>query len=90
MTFQLAGDSPDVYEKIMVPLWFERRADALIDVLALRPGENVLDVVCGMGVETGSRQDALNIEGRLGPEAVPTEGRFADLRCFRQPIAAKE
>lgn len=52
MTFQLAGDSSDIYEKIMVPLWFGRRADALIDVLALRPGENVLDVVCGMGVET--------------------------------------
>lgn len=70
MTFQLAGDSPDIYEKVMVPLWFERRADALIDVLALRPGGNVLDAACGMGVETGSRQDALNIEGRLGPEAV--------------------
>jgi len=57
MTFQLASNAPDIYEKVMVPLWFGRWADALIDVLALRPGENVLDVACGTGVTTRMAQD---------------------------------
>lgn len=52
MTFQLAGNAPEIYEKVMVPLWFGRWADALIDLLALQPGENVLDVACGTGVTT--------------------------------------
>lgn len=52
MTFQLAGNAPEIYEKVMVPLWFGRWAKALIDVLALRSGENVFDVACGTGVTT--------------------------------------
>ena len=41
----------------MVPLWFGRWADALIDVLALRPDEEVLDVACGTGVTIRITQD---------------------------------
>ena len=52
MTFQLAGEAAEIYETVMVPLWFGRWAEVLIDRLALRPGENVLDVACGTGVTT--------------------------------------
>ncbi len=57
MTFQLSGNAPEIYEKVMVPLWFGRWADALINVLALRPGEHVLDVACGTGVTTRMARD---------------------------------
>jgi ubiquinone/menaquinone biosynthesis C-methylase UbiE len=57
MSFQLSGNAPEIYEKVMVPLWFGRWADALIDVLALRPGEKVLDVACGTGVTTRIARD---------------------------------
>ena len=52
MTFQLAGRAPEIYETVMVPLWFGRWAEALVDTLDLVPGETVLDVACGTGVTT--------------------------------------
>ena len=57
MAFQLAGNAPEIYEKVMVPLWFGRWAKALIETLELRPGENVLDVACGTGVTTRMVRD---------------------------------
>ncbi len=62
MTFQLAGSGPEIYEQVMVPLWFGRWAKALVDVLSLQPSERVLDVACGTGVTT-----RLAIE-RVGPD----------------------
>lgn len=49
----------------MVPLWFGRWADALIDLLALRPGENVLDVACGTGVTTRMARDKVGPHGSV-------------------------
>lgn len=52
MSFQLSGSAPDIYENTMVPLWLGRWADALLKLVSLKPGENVLDVACGTGVTT--------------------------------------
>ncbi|WP_068305256.1 class I SAM-dependent methyltransferase [Pararhodobacter sp. CCB-MM2] len=65
MTFQLAGNGPQVYEKVMVPLWFGRWADALMELLELRPGENVLDVACGTGVTTRMVRDKVGLDGSV-------------------------
>ena len=52
MTFQLAGNGPRIYEEVMVPLWFGRWAETLVDRVDLRPAQRVLDVACGTGVTT--------------------------------------
>jgi len=52
MSFQLIGNAPDIYEKVMVPLWFDHWASSLLGLVSLKPGERVLDVACGTGVTT--------------------------------------
>lgn len=52
MSFQLTGNAPEIYENTMVPLWFGRWADALIEHVSLNAGERVLDVACGTGIST--------------------------------------
>ena len=52
MTFQLGEDGVDIYERVIVPLWFEHWAEALMRLAKLKPGNNVLDVACGTGVVT--------------------------------------
>jgi SAM-dependent methyltransferase len=65
MTFQLAGDGPEIYEKYMVPLWFGRWAEALIESVALKPRERVLDVACGTGVTSRLAKDKVGLNGRV-------------------------
>ncbi|MCE8536674.1 methyltransferase domain-containing protein [Ruegeria pomeroyi] len=83
MTFQLAGDGPKIYEKVMVPLWFGRWAEALIDQLSLRSSERVLDVACGTGVTTrltktkvgpGGKVDGLDINAPMLAQAKELAG----------------
>lgn len=50
MTFQLAGNAPQIYQDVLVPAWFDRWAKAMIDLVPLEPGQRVLDVACGTGV----------------------------------------
>lgn len=64
ITFQLVGDGPQIYERVLVPLWFGRWARALVDVLALEHGERVLDVACGTGVTTRLAKE------KVGPAGV--------------------
>ena len=65
MTFQLAGNAAEIYERIMVPLWFGRWAEALIDHMALKPGERVLDVACGTGVTTRLAKRNVGASGKV-------------------------
>lgn len=65
MTFQLAGNGPEIYERILVPLWMGRWAEALVDVLGLSSGESVLDVACGTGVTTRLAKEKVGPEGRV-------------------------
>jgi len=65
MAFQLSGSGPEIYERVLVPLWFGRWADALLDVLSLSPGETVLDVACGTGVTTRRAKEKVGPEGQV-------------------------
>ena len=65
MTFQLVGNGPQIYEEVMVPLWFGRWADELVDVLSLRTSERVLDVACGTGVTTRIAKQKVGANGRV-------------------------
>lgn len=64
MSFQLSGAGPDIYESTMVPLWFGRWAETLLNLVALKQGESVLDVACGTGVTTRLAKRAVG-DGRV-------------------------
>ncbi|SDY34708.1 Ubiquinone/menaquinone biosynthesis C-methylase UbiE [Jannaschia faecimaris] len=63
MTFQLAGSGPEIYERVMVPLWFGKWAKSLLDSISLEPGDRVLDVACGTGVTTRLAKDRVGHQG---------------------------
>lgn len=65
MTFQLEGNAAEIYERVMVPLWFGRWAEALVDLLALKPSERVLDVACGTGVTTRLTRQKVGLDGQV-------------------------
>lgn len=65
MTFQLSGNGPEIYETVMVPLWFGRWAEALVESADLQRSETVLDVACGTGVTTRLAKAAVGQEGRV-------------------------
>ena len=65
MTFQLVGDGPRIYEEVMVPLWFGRWAESLIDLVSLQESESVLDVACGTGVTTRLAKLSVGPNGRV-------------------------
>jgi ubiquinone/menaquinone biosynthesis C-methylase UbiE len=65
MTFQLSGNAPEIYERIMVPLWFGRWAEALVEALSIQPGEKVLDVACGTGVTTRLVKNKVGADGQV-------------------------
>ncbi|MEH6404777.1 MAG: methyltransferase domain-containing protein [Sneathiella sp.] len=63
--FQLADGAPEIYENVMVPLWFGRWAEALLELVAIQPGETVLDVACGTGVTTRLADVAVGKSGHV-------------------------
>jgi ubiquinone/menaquinone biosynthesis C-methylase UbiE len=65
MSFQLSGRAPEIYENVMVPLWFGRWAEALIDLVEPKKGENILDVACGTGVTTRLLKEKVGANGHV-------------------------
>jgi len=63
--FQLTDSAPKIYENVMVPLWFGRWAEALLELVAIQPGEAVLDVACGTGVTTRLADAAAGKSGHV-------------------------
>jgi ubiquinone/menaquinone biosynthesis C-methylase UbiE len=48
--FQLQGQGPAAYERYLVPALFAPCAERLLDLVAVEPGDRVLDVACGTGI----------------------------------------
>lgn len=65
MSFQLAGNAPEIYENVMVPLWFGRWAEALLELVNPQTGENILDVACGTGVTTRLLKEKVGPSGHI-------------------------
>ena len=61
--FQLASGAPEIYEDVLVPLWFGRWAEALLDLVEIKAGEAVLDIACGTGVTTRLAAAETGVEG---------------------------
>jgi ubiquinone/menaquinone biosynthesis C-methylase UbiE len=48
--FQLQAQAPAAYERYLVPVLFAPCAERLLDLVAVEPGDRVLDVACGTGI----------------------------------------
>jgi ubiquinone/menaquinone biosynthesis C-methylase UbiE len=48
--WQLDGHAPEAYERYLVPAFFARWAERLVDSASIQPGERILDVACGTGI----------------------------------------
>ena len=59
-------DSPgDIYERYMVPAIFIPWVPSLLDFVALKPGEHVLDLACGTGVVAREATSRVGASGRV-------------------------
>ncbi len=97
--WQLAEGSAVAYERLLVPLLFDRWAGDLVDAVALQPAEAVLDVACGTGVVARHAAARVGVQGSvtgvdLNPAmlavaraSVPT-GAGADIRWEEGDAAA--
>lgn len=61
--WQLAGNGPDIYEKIVVPAFSGAWARDLVARAGLKPGERILDAACGTGIVA---RHAVNVVGNAG------------------------
>lgn len=62
--WQIGGNAPEAYERYLVPAFFAKWAQQLVDAAAIKPGERVLDVACGTGIVArvaASRIGTLNL-----------------------------
>ena len=90
--WQLAGNSPEVYECHLVPGIFGSWAFLLIEQAELNPGQRVLDVACGTGIvarlaapHVGSTGEVVGLDLNPGMLAVarslpPPQGATVDWR----------
>jgi len=59
------GSAPENYERFFVPVIAAPLATYLIDIAALRPGERMLDVACGTGVEARLAAERVGATGTV-------------------------
>jgi ubiquinone/menaquinone biosynthesis C-methylase UbiE len=63
--FQLSGSAPEAYQRYGVPALGTAKAQDLVALAALQPGERVLDVACGTGVVTRQAAQAVGTAGQV-------------------------
>jgi ubiquinone/menaquinone biosynthesis C-methylase UbiE len=61
--FQLSGSAPELYERYIVSALTAALAQDLVTLVALTPGEHILDVACGTGTVT---RQAAQVAGPTG------------------------
>jgi ubiquinone/menaquinone biosynthesis C-methylase UbiE len=47
---QFVGSVPENYDRYLIPSIFGPWPEDLVEMAALRPGERVLDIACGIGI----------------------------------------
>jgi ubiquinone/menaquinone biosynthesis C-methylase UbiE len=62
---QPAGTPGEIYERDMVPAMFAGWVDVLLDLVAPKPGERLLDVACGTGVVARQALERVGPSGRV-------------------------
>jgi|RhiMetdeSRZDD1v2_1073273.scaffolds.fasta_scaffold59471_2 ubiquinone/menaquinone biosynthesis C-methylase UbiE len=62
---QPAGSPAEIYERHMVPAMLASWVPALLDLVALKPGERVLDIACGTGVVARQAVPQVGAGGRV-------------------------
>lgn len=63
--FQLGGSGPEAYERYLVPIMFAPWARILVDLVAPKQSERVLDVACGTGVVARRAATQVGDEGTV-------------------------
>jgi SAM-dependent methyltransferase len=63
--FQLSGSAPELYERYIVSTLTAALAQDLVTLVALTPGEHVLDVACGTGTVTRQAVQAVGPTGQV-------------------------
>ena len=63
--FQLSGSAPELYQRYGVAAIGTAKAQELVTLAALQPGERVLDVACGTGVVTRQAAQAVGSTGQV-------------------------
>jgi SAM-dependent methyltransferase len=80
--WQLARDSADRYEQVLVPTILGPAARALVDQVGVRPGERVLDVGCGTGAATRYAAERAGASGSI----VGVDVNEAMLACAHEKL----
>jgi ubiquinone/menaquinone biosynthesis C-methylase UbiE len=63
--FQLSGSAPEAYQRYGVAAIGAAKAQELVALVALQPGERVLDVACGTGVVARQAAQAVGPTGHV-------------------------
>ena len=69
----------DIYERDVVPLWFEHWAEVPMRLEYLKPGNTVLDVACGTGIFTGEKLDVPREADAIYLEEIRQAGMYEEI-----------
>jgi predicted RNA methylase len=80
--FQLSGRAPEMYERYIVPTISAASAQELVTLAALKTGERLLDVACGIGVVTRQAAQVVGPTGEVTGRGVRTEPDYGLRNLF--------